>query len=45
MIRVHRLDRLARGSRQSADPLSRALFAELPDTLQSVVLRELMGRT
>jgi hypothetical protein len=39
------LDRLARGSRESSDPLSRALFAELPDTLQSVVLRELMGRT
>jgi hypothetical protein len=38
------LDRLARGTRESGDSLSRALFAELPDTLQTVVLRELMGR-
>jgi hypothetical protein len=39
------LDRLARGTRESADSLSRALFVELPETLQIVVLRELMGRT
>ena len=39
------LDRLARGTRESADPLSRALFVELPATLQIVVLCELMGRT
>ena len=36
------LDRLARGARPSSEPLSRALFLELPDDLQTLVRRELL---
>jgi hypothetical protein len=36
------LDRLARGARPSADPLSRALFLELPESLQTLVRHELL---
>ena len=36
------LDRLARGARPSADPLSRALFLELSTPLQAEVRRELL---
>jgi hypothetical protein len=36
------LDRLARGARPSADPLSRALFLELSDALQAEVRRDLL---
>jgi hypothetical protein len=36
------LDRLARGARPSSDPLSGALFLELPDALQTLVRRELL---
>jgi hypothetical protein len=36
------LDRLARGARASGDPLSRALFLELPGALQAEVRRDLL---
>ena len=36
------LDRLARGARPASDPLSRALFVELPAALQTLVRRELL---
>jgi hypothetical protein len=37
------LDRLARGAREAgSDPLSRALFLELPPELQEIVQRDLL---
>jgi hypothetical protein len=40
------LDRLARGAREAgADPLSRALFLELPPDLQAVVHQDVLQQT